>query len=131
MGANGTVSLAVTGALFVTDPARASFAVARAMMDGYHVSIRVQEPAELDALAALAAANVVTCPASWVDGDASAMNRVYALVSRIGAEIGVSGVDEAAVLGKLARAGVRRAQGNIIGRPASAAETYDTHLAAR
>ena len=130
-GANGTVSLAVTGALFVTDPARASFAVARAMMDGYHVSIRVQEPAELDALAALAAANVVTCPASWVDGDASAMNRVYALVSRIGAEIGVSGVDEAAVLGKLARAGVRRAQGNIIGRPASAAETYDTHLAAR
>ena len=100
-------------------------------MDGYHVSIRVQEPAELDALAALAAANVVTCPASWVDGDASAMNRVYALVSRIGAEIGVSGVDEAAVLGKLARAGVRRAQGNIIGRPASAAETYDTHLAAR
>ncbi len=130
-GANGTVSLAVTGALFVADPARAAFAVARAMMDGYHVSIRVQEPAELDALTALAAANVVTCPAHWVDGNASAMNRVYALVSRIGAEIGVSGVDDAAVLGTLARAGVRRAQGNVIGRPASAAETYDTHLAAR
>jgi hypothetical protein len=29
------------------------------------------------------------------------------------------------------RAGVRRAQGSVIGRPASAAETYDTHLAAR
>ncbi|MFA6165268.1 MAG: response regulator [Gemmatimonadaceae bacterium] len=130
-GANGTVSLAVSGALFVVDPARASFSVARAMMDGYHVSVRVQEPAELDALSALAAANVVTCPVSWVEGNASAMSRVYALVSRIGAEIGVSGVDDAALLGKLARAGVRRAQGNVIGRPASAAETYDTHLAAR
>jgi EAL domain-containing protein (putative c-di-GMP-specific phosphodiesterase class I) len=130
-GAHGTVSLAVTGALFVSHPARAAFAVARAMMDGYHVSVRVQEPAELDALTALAAANVVKCPVSWVEANASAMNKMYALVSRIGAEIGVSGVDDAAQLGKLARAGVRRAQGNVIGRPASAAETYDSHLAAR
>ena len=130
-GAGGTVSLTVTGALFVADPARAAFAVARAMMDGYHVSIRVQEPAELDALSALAAANVVTCPVTWVEGNESAMNRVYALVSRIGSEIGVTGVDDAAQLGKLARAGIRRAQGNVIGRPASAAETYDTHLASR
>jgi CheY-like chemotaxis protein len=130
-GAAGTVSLTVTGALFVAEPARAAFAVARAMMDGYHVSVRVQESTELDALSALAAANVVTCPVSWVEGNTSAMDGVYALVSRIGAEIGVSGVDDAALLGKLARAGIRRAQGNVIGRPASAAETYDTHLASR
>lgn len=130
-GANGTVSLAVAGALFVADPARASFAVARAMMDGYHVSVRVQEPEELDALSALAAAHVVTCPVRWVEGNASAIKSVYALVSRIGAEIGVNGVDDAAQLGKLSRAGVRRAQGNVIGRPASAAETYDSHLASR
>jgi EAL domain-containing protein (putative c-di-GMP-specific phosphodiesterase class I) len=130
-GAGGTVSLAVAGALFVSDPARASFAVARAMMDGYHVSIRLEEPAELDALTSLAAANVVTCPVSWVEGNVSAMSRVYALVSRIGSEIGVSGVDDAALLGKLARAGIRRAQGIVIGRPASAAETYDSHLASR
>lgn len=130
-GANGTVSLAVAGALFVADPARASFAVARAMMDGHHVGIHVQEPAELDALGALAACNVVTCPVSWVEGDASAMKKMYALVSRVGSEIGVSGVDDAALLGKLARAGIRRAQGSVIGRPASAAETYDAHLASR
>lgn len=130
-GASGTVSLTVNGALFISDPARAAFAVARAMMDGYHVCICVQEAAELDALTALAAANVVTCPASWVEGNASAINRMYALASRIGAEIGVSGVDDAALLGKLARSGVRRAQGKVIGRPASAAETYDTHLAFR
>jgi len=53
------------------------------------------------------------------------------VVSRVGAEIGVSGVDDAAMLGKLVRSGVRRAQGLVIGRPASAAETYDTHLAFR
>lgn len=130
-GANGTVSLAVTGALFVAEPARAAFAVARAMMDGYHVSIRLQEPAELDALMSLAAANVVTCPVDWVEEHASAISRVHVLASRIGAEIGVSDVDDAALLGKLARSGVRRAQGNVIGRAASAAETYDTHLAFR
>lgn len=130
-GASGTVSLAVTGALFVAEPARAAFAVARAMMDGYHVCVRVQESAELDALTALAAANVVTCPVAWVEGNAHAMDKVHALVSRVGAEIGVSGVDDATLLGTLARSGVRRAQGNVIGRPASAAETYDTHLAFR
>ncbi len=43
----------------------------------------------------------------------------------------LSGVDDAAMLGKLARSGVRRAQGLVIGRAASAAETYDTHLAFR
>lgn len=130
-GAGGSVSLAVPAALFVAEPARAAFAVARAMMDGYHVCIRVQESAELDALTALAAANVVTCPVTWVEGDAHAMDKVHALVSRVGAEIGVSGVDDAASLGQLARSGVRRAQGNAIGRPASAAETYDSHLAFR
>lgn len=130
-GASGTLSLTVAGALFVTDPARAAFAVARAMMDGYHVCIRVQEPEELDALSALAAANVVTCPGSWLEEQASAMSEMYALASRVAAEIGVNGVDDAALLGKLARAGIRRAQGNIIGRPASAAETYDSHLAFR
>lgn len=130
-GANGTVSLAVTGALFVAEPARAAFAVARAMMDGYHVTVRVQEPGELDALASLAAANVVTCPVGWVEAHANAISRVHVLASRIGAEIGVAGVDDAALLGKLARSGVRRAQGDVIGRAASAAETYDTHLAFR
>lgn len=130
-GAHGTVSLAVTGALFVAEPARAAFAVARAMMDGYHVTVRLQEPAELDALSSLAAANVVTCPVGWVEAHANAISRVHVLASRIGAEIGVSGVDDAALLGKLARSGVRRAQGAVIGRAASAAETYDTHLAFR
>lgn len=130
-GAGGSVSVAVSGSLFVDEPARASFAVARAMMDGYHVGIRVQDAAELDALTALAAANVVTCPVAWVEGNAKAMQQVHALVSRVGAELGVSGVDDAAMLGKLARSGVRRAQGLVIGRPASAAETYDTHLAFR
>lgn len=130
-GAHGTVSLAVTGALFVAEPARAAFAVARAMMDGHHVTVRVQEPGELDALASLAAANVVTCPVSWVEAHAHAISRVHVLASRIGAEIGVTGVDDAALLGKLARSGVRRAQGDVIGRAASAAETYDTHLAFR
>lgn len=130
-GANGTVSLAVSGGLFVSEPARAAFAVARAMMDGYHVTIRLQEPEELDALASLAAANVVTCPVGWVGTQAPAISRVHVLASRIGAEIGVCGVDDAALLGQLARSGVRRAQGDVIGRAASAAETYDTHLAFR
>jgi CheY-like chemotaxis protein len=130
-GAGGSVSVAVSGALFMHEPARASFAVARAMMDGYHVGIRIQDASELDALTALAAANVVTCPVAWVDGNAKIMQHVHALASRVEAELGVSGVDDAAMLGKLARSGVRRAQGLVIGRPASAAETYDTHLAFR
>jgi len=130
-GANGTVAVAVDGGLFAADPARGAFAVARAMMDGYYLVVRVVDARHLDALRALAACNVVTCPAAWVEGDATAMQRVYDFAGRMGAEIGVSGVDNAALLGKLAAAGVRRASGFAIGRPASAAETYDTHLANR
>jgi CheY-like chemotaxis protein len=130
-GANGTVALAVDGALFARDAARGAFAVARSMMDGYYLIARVREPAELDALRPMAACNVITCPASWLDGDKAAMKKVYDFASRMGAEIGVSDVEDATMLGKLAAAGVRRAQGFAVGRPGSAAETYDTHLAHR
>jgi EAL domain-containing protein (putative c-di-GMP-specific phosphodiesterase class I) len=130
-GANGTVAVAVDGGLFAADAARGAFAVARATMDGYYLVARVQDARQLDALRAMAACNVVTCPAEWVEGDAAAMQKVYDFASRMGAEIGVSGVNNAALLGKLAAAGIRRASGTAIGRPGSAAETYDTHLAFR
>jgi CheY-like chemotaxis protein len=130
-GANGTVALAVDGEMFARDMARGAFAVARAMMDGYYLIARVRSPSELDALRSLAACNVVTCPVSWLHDDKAAMKKVYDFASRMGAEIGVCDVDDAAILGKLAAAGVRRAQGFAVGRPASAAETYDTHLSHR
>ncbi|MBI2407434.1 MAG: response regulator [Gemmatimonadetes bacterium] len=130
-GANGTVALAVDGSLFATDPGCGAFAVARAMMDGYYVIARVQQPSELDALRLIAACHVVTCPADWIDGNPAAMKKVADFASRMGAEIGVHGVSDAGLLGRLANVGVRRAQGDAIGRPASAAETYDLHLARR
>jgi CheY-like chemotaxis protein len=130
-GANGTIAISLNAAQFAAEPARGAFAVARAMVDGYYVSLRVQEPAELDALKKLAACHVVTCPVSWLDANASAMRALHDFASRMGAEIGVSGVDDAAVLGRLTGAGVRRAQGAAVGRPATAAETYDAHLARR
>jgi hypothetical protein len=128
-GANGTVALAVEASLFARDPARGAFAVARAMMDGYFLTVRVNAPEELDALASAAACNVLCCPAAWLDADRRSMDRVYEFASRMSAEIGVHGVHDASVLGRLARQSVRRAQGPAVGRPASAAETYDTHLA--
>lgn len=130
-GANGTVALSVNAALFAKDAARAAFAVARAMMDGYYLTLRLNDQKELDSLKLLAACNVVVCPVGWVDGDAEAMRRVHDFAARMGADVGVSGVDNAALMGRLAGAGVRRAQGYAIGRPATAAETYDTHLAHR
>ncbi|MHB8839355.1 MAG: response regulator [Gemmatimonadaceae bacterium] len=130
-GANGTLAVTVDGALFARDPARGAFAVARAMMDGYFLVVRVQEPDEVRALNALAACSVITCPVRWLAEAPAAMERVYEFASRMSAEIGVHGVEDAAMLGRLARASVRRAQGPAVGRPASAAETYDTHLAHR
>ncbi len=130
-GANGTMAIAVEGALFVKDPARGAFAVARAMMDGYFLVVRVENPEELPALHALAACSVISCPARWLTELPAAMERVYDFASRMSAEIGVHGVDDPAMLGRLARRSIRRAQGPAVGRPASAAETYDTHLAPR
>jgi EAL domain-containing protein (putative c-di-GMP-specific phosphodiesterase class I) len=130
-GANGTVALAVDGALFATDPGCGAFAVARAMMDGYYVIARVHQPSEIDALRLIAACHVVTCPADWLQGNPAAMKKVTEFASRMGAEIGVRGVADAAQLERLASAGIRRAQGDAVGRPASAAETYDLYLARR
>ena len=130
-GANGTVALGIDGGLFARDAARGAFAVARAMMDKYFINVRIKAPAELDALKMLAACNVVTCPVSWVDGQPEVMRKVRDFAARMGADIGVSGVDTAAQLGQLAGAGVRLAQGYAIGRAASAAETYDSHLVHR
>lgn len=130
-GANGTVALGIDAAIFARDPARGAFGVARAMMDKYFVNVRLRLPADLDGLKMLAACNVVTCPVEWVEGEPAAMRRVRDFAARFGADVGVSGVDSAAQLARLAGAGIRLAQGYAIGRPASAAETYDSHLAHR
>ncbi|MDQ8154502.1 MAG: response regulator [Gemmatimonadota bacterium] len=135
-GASGSVALALDASLLVRDAARGALAAARALMDGYHVDVRLHEVADCDALMHVAACSVVTCPAAWVVAEGAAaeraaLRRVQDFAARMGAELGVSGVDDATLLGRLASAGVRRAQGSAVGRSATAAETYDTHLARR
>ena len=130
-GVTGTTGCVIPGSAFTTDGPRAAFAIARAAMDGVGMTIRVTRAADLDAIGVVAACNVVTCPAGWVDGQPDALNSLRDIAGRIGATVGVTGVTDAAMLAKLGTAGIRRAQGPAIGLPASAADTYEAHLAPR
>jgi hypothetical protein len=128
-GVNGTISLVISANRFSDNLAAAAFAIARAAMDGFSVTIRVTDAAGFDGLTRAATCSVVSFPAEWVESQPVAMKHLndYAGTSR--AILQASGVSDSGLLARLGAAGVRRATGPVIGNVASPADTYDSHLA--
>ena len=124
----GGLAVSISARTFAADTPRASFALARALMHGYPITVHLRLRGDLDALDLLTTCSVITCPAAWVTVEPALMRRVRELATRLQAEIGVTDLDNAQLLGTLHDAGVHFAQGPAVGRPASAAETYDAHL---
>ncbi len=123
------VAVSINASAFTDDAPHASLALARALMHGYLVTIHVRTPADLDALTRVSSCNLVTCPAAWLHAEPGALQRLRDIAAKLRADLGVTGVDDAQVLGRLGEARVRFAQGSAVGQAASAAETYDLHLA--
>ena len=124
----GGLAISIAAKAFAVDAPRAAFALARALMHGYPITVHVRLRGDLDVLGLLTSCNVITCPASWVTVEPALMRRVRELADRLHADVGVTDLDNAQLLGNLHDADVRYAQGPAVGRAASAAETYDSHL---
>jgi len=125
----GGLAVSIAARAFAADAPRASFAFARALMHGYPLTVHLRLRGDLDSLGLLTSCSVITCPALWVTTEPVLMRRVRELADRLHADVGVTDLDNAQLLGSLHEAGVRFAQGPAVGREASAAETYDSNLA--
>ncbi len=128
-GMAGGLTIALDADDFIKDPARAALALARAMMNGFPVCVQLRSPADIEALAMVTSCAIVTCPAAWTSTEGGLMQRLREFAGANQATIGVTQVADAGILGQLHDAGIRYAQGPAVGRAASAAETYDSHLA--
>jgi hypothetical protein len=127
-GMGGGLAVSLAARAFVADAARASLALARALMHGYPVTVHLNLRQDLEALGLLSSCNGITFPANWVTAEPALAQRVRDEAGQLQAELGVTGLDNAQMLGTLHDAGVRYAQGPAVGRPASATETWDAHL---
>ncbi len=130
-GVTGSVAVQLDAALVAEEPQRAAFALARCAMDGMATSIRVRESGELASLDRVAVAAALSCPAEWVESRPAEMTQLRSVANRLRAAIGVTGVTDGALVGRIGGAGIRRAQGPAIGTAASQADIYAAHLSAR
>ncbi|MCX5760310.1 MAG: response regulator [Gemmatimonadetes bacterium] len=128
--AGGGLAVSLDAGAFAQDAARASYALARALLHGYPVTVHLRNATDLTALNLLTSCNTVTCPDTWV-AVPDLFKRVVALARRVQADIGVTGLDNAQQLAALHDEKIHTAQGPGVGKPASAAETFDSHLISR